>query len=460
MDIAAVPIILLFRQDLRLKDNPALVAACQTGRPIIPLYILDDENPGKWKLGGASRWWLHYSLKSLQDALRLKGSQLFVYRGKTVDIVKALIHKHQVGALYWNRCYEPYAIELGRKLKNILPQSHSFNGSLLFEPWEVFNQQNQPFKVFTPFWRKCVEISAIDTSLEEPEIIWTKQIEAASIDSLKLLPAHPNWANSWNTYWQVGEEAAHKKLTFFSKQLLDEYETDRDVPSLTSTSLLSPHLHFGEISPRQIYNAVKNLPNSSKFLSELGWREFSYYHLYHFPQLPELSWRSEFDNFPWEINTVYLKKWQQGNTGYPIVDAGMRQLWLTGWMHNRVRMIVASFLVKDLFMPWQEGARWFWDTLVDADLASNSASWQWVAGCGFDAAPFFRIFNPIVQGQKFDPNGIYIKRWIPELADVPAASIHAPWTKTNRYVSPVVDHDQARKRALQIFQSIKQNGIQ
>lgn len=455
----SLPIIVLFRQDLRLKDNPALSFACQTGQPIIPLYILDDETSEKWKIGGASRWWLHHSLLSLSQSLQEKGSQLFLSKGNTLTVISRLMQKHQVGAVFWNRCYEPFSLQLQKKLKGMLPLSQSFNGSLLFEPWEILNKQRESFKVFTPFWKKCMEVQSIQDPLPEPHQIPTKIIESESLDSLSLLPKHPDWSKGLSTHWSVGEKAAHTKLNDFISQSLETYDHGRDIPSLASTSSLSPHLHFGEISPRQIFHRTKNIPASDKFLSELGWREFSYYQLYHFPQLPEEPWREEFSRFQWEKNPSFLKKWQTGETGYPIVDAGMRQLWKTGWMHNRVRMIVASFLTKDLLVPWQDGAHWFWDTLVDADLASNSASWQWVAGCGLDAAPFFRIFNPTLQGEKFDPDGIYIKRWIPELAELPRTLIHTPWKAGPSYKffypSPIVSHDQSRKRALEEFKKIK-----
>lgn len=453
------PIIVLFRQDLRLKDHPALTYACKTGQPIIPLYILDDGTPGKWKMGGASRWWLHHSLLSLSHRFQERGSQLFLYRGDTVEILSDLIQKHQAAAIFWNRCYEPYSLQLEQKLKNLLPASQSFNGSLLFEPWEILNKQHQPFKVFTPFWTQCREVESIDDPLPEPDRINTKSIESDLLDSWNLLPKHPDWSEGLRKNWDVGEKAAHAALEHFINQSLQTYDHDRDIPALDSTSSLSPHLHFGEISPRQVFHRAKNIPKSDKFLSQLGWREFSYYQLYHFPQLSEQPWRPEFSRFPWEENPIFLQRWQKGETGYPIVDAGMRQLWKTGWMHNRVRMICASFLVKDLFLPWQEGAEWFWDTLVDADLANNSASWQWVAGCGFDAAPFFRIFNPTLQGEKFDPDGLYIKRWIPELAKVPISFIHEPWKAGADlklgYPNPIVDHNQSRKRALEAFKKIK-----
>jgi len=427
-------IIVLFRQDLRLKDNPALYHACQTGKPITPLYILDDETPGKWKMGGASRAWVHESLKSLKKSLQAKGSDLFIRIGKTDDVLKELLNPGD--KLFWNRGFEPYARELEKKF----PESETFNGSLLFDPQEILNQERKPFKVFTPFWKRCLEIADIEKPLPEPEKIHTHKIASDSWDF------HPAWSHKILKHWEIGEEAASKKV------ITDNYEHDRDIPGIQGTSTLSPHLHFGEISPREIFYKIKN----QKFLSEIGWREFCYYQLYHFPKLPDTPWRSEFTKFPWEMNENLLKKWQQGETGYPIVDAGMRQLWETGWMHNRVRMIVASFLVKDLLIPWQTGARWFWDTLVDADLANNSANWQWVAGCGFDAAPFFRIFNPTLQGKKFDPDGIYVKRWVKELQDVPAKLIHTPWldSELTRYPKPIIDHDTCRKRALALFRQI------
>lgn len=452
------PIILLFRQDLRLKDNPALTQACETGQPIIPLYIYDDMTPGDWKMGGASKWWLHYSLSSLDDSLRKKGSQLFLYKGETVETLTKLVQLHNVSAIYWNRCYEPYAIKLEQKLKKIFPVTKSFSGSLLFEPWEITNKQGLPFKVFTPFWNHCKKLIANDAPLPEPKQIFSKKIESENLDSWHLLPEHPDWAGGLRTNWNVGEVAAHHKLNHFLKKCISTYENDRNIPSLNGTSMLSPYLHFGEISPRQIFHAAKGLHNSEKFLSEIGWREFSYYQLYNFAELPEQPWRAQFSKFPWEYNPDFLIKWQKGETGYPIVDAGMRQLWATGWMHNRVRMITASFLIKHLLLPWQEGEKWFWDTLVDADLACNAANWQWVAGCGFDAAPYFRIFNPVLQGQKFDPDGIYIKRWIPELAEIAKTAIHMPWKNGENikcgYPSPVVDHQYARQRALQAFKKI------
>lgn len=426
-------IIVLFRLDLRLRDHPALYHACKDGETIFPVFILDDARAGKWKIGHGSRWWLHHSLLSLKKQLKEKGSDLFLYRGNTVDILSNLMKKHQIQALYFNQCYEPYSIALEKELQNLFPTCKSFNGSLLFEPEELLNRENKPFKMFTPFWNTCLKTGHVDIPLPIPKIN-TTAIESESLDSLNLLPSH---AYSW----EVGEPAALKKFHSFLNTHFRTYEEHRDYPYLDGTSSLSPHLHFGEISVREIYHAVLH---NHKFLSELGWREFSYYQLYHFPQLTEKPIKSEFQHFSWKKNEQFLEKWQQGNTGYPIVDAAMRQLKATGWIHNRLRMIVASFLIKHLLQPWQLGEEWFWETLVDGDLAINATNWQWVAGCGVDSAPFFRIFNPTLQEKKFDPEGTYIKKWIPELT---------------HYPKPIVDHNQARIQALEAFQKIKKRGL-
>lgn len=448
------PIIVWFRQDLRLEDNPALSAACKTGRPIIPLYILDEKHPGKWKMGGASFWWLCNSLRSLQKSLQASGSNLFVFRGDPLKILPEMMAKYNVSDLYFNRCYEPYALQRDRKLLDLLPHVESFNGSLLFEPWEIKNQQKEPFKVFTPFWKKTAEVaSSLDKPLAAPEKILTKCIDAESLDAWQASDAF----NALETYCEVGESAAKLKLKRFLDKGLEKYGVERDFPSLDAPSEISPHLHFGEISPRSIYHAAKKQPHSEKFLSEIGWREFCYYQLYHFPKLPDSPWREEFADFGWEENPARLKKWQTGQTGFPIVDAGMRELLHTGIMHNRVRMIAASFLIKDLFIPWQQGEHWFWERLVDADLANNAANWQWVAGSGFDAAPFFRIFNPTLQGEKFDAKGLYVKKWVPELAGVPENRIHQPWTAGMEldYPKPIVNHNESRDLALAKFKAIR-----
>lgn len=451
------PLIVWFRQDLRLKDNPALTAAVKTGKPLILLYILDDINPGEWKMGGASRFWLHHSLSHLNESLKELGAHLVLLKGDPLTIVPELMKSQKASAVFWNRCYEPYAIKRDQKLKKLIPSAVSYKASLLYEPHEVLNQEQEFFKVYTPFWKKCLALDLVDEPLPAPRHIRTHKMPSENLSSWHLLPSHPNWARGIEKTWNIGEKAAHDRLKHFLKTGLNSYEEARDRPSLEGTSRLSPHLHFGEISPRQIYKAAQDLPQSAKFLSEIGWREFSYYQLFHFPSLPENPWRAEFADFPWEKNNQALKKWQKGETGYPIVDAGMKELWETGWMHNRVRMIVASFLIKDLFIPWQVGEKWFWDTLVDADLASNAASWQWVAGSGFDAAPFFRIFNPVLQGKKFDHEGHYIKKWLPALKNIPSKFIHEPHQSGMNisYPLPLIDHAKARLKALSAFKHLR-----
>ncbi len=446
------PLLVLFRQDLRITDNPALFYACKTSRPIIPLYILDEKSPGKWKMGAASNAWLHFSLKKLNESLIEKGSRLFLYKGETLKIVQSLIERYNVRAIFWNHAYEPYWIKVEKKFKELLPLSEGFKGSLLFEPTDIINKQGEPFKIFTPFWRRCLEVLEIKAPLPAPITIHTENIMGEELNSWKLLKSYPENLESST----IGEKAAQVKLEYFLKNSLKSYANDRDIPSLDCTSKLSPHLHFGEISPGQVIYCAQH---NAKFLSEIGWREFCYYQLFHFPELPEKPWRSEYAHFPWEKNANFLEKWQQGQTGYPLVDAGMRELRTTGIMHNRVRMITASFLIKDLFIHWKTGAEWFWQTLVDADLANNSASWQWVAGCGFDAAPFFRIFNPILQSKKFDPEGSYIKKFVPELAHLPKAFIHQPWDKAPDYARPLVNHEEARKKALNSFKLLRKRAL-
>ncbi|MFZ0565050.1 MAG: deoxyribodipyrimidine photo-lyase [Chlamydiales bacterium] len=440
------PVLVWFRQDLRLKDNPALTHACQTGLPIIPLYILDDCTVEKWKMGEASREWLCNSLASLDASLRKKGARLFFLQGNPLEILPEIVKKYGVIALFWNRCYEPFAIKRDKKLERLLPNVNHFKGSLLFEPWEVLNQQDGFFKIFSPFWKRCLEKAAsIPPPLPEP-----KRIKLFPIP----LKGPPSSEGQLHKLWQIGESGAHQKLKHFIKKSLPHYAQKRDRIDFDKTSKLSPHLHFGEISPRQIYHEVKGY---KKFLSELGWREFSSYQLFHYPKLPEKPWKEEFGNFPWKRSSALLKKWQTGETGYPIVDAAMRQLWEVGWIHNRARMIVASFLIKDLFIHWTKGESWFWNTLVDADLANNAASWQWAAGSGFDSAPFFRIFNPTVQGEKFDPEGTYTKRWVPELSKVPKSMLQRPldFDPHLPYPPPIVDHQQARSMALDAFRKLK-----
>jgi deoxyribodipyrimidine photo-lyase len=465
--------IVWFRQDLRRRDNPALTAAATRG-PVVPVFILDDITPGLWRWGGASRWWLHHSLAALQRDL----GGLVLYRGdphtRLPDIAKA----HGASAVYWNRCYEPFAVARDAQLKETLHThgiaAESFNGGLLREPWEIATGSGEPFKVYTPYWRACLR-KPVAAPLPAPTLkLDTSAAGGDPLEEWKLLPKHPNWANGWDTLWEPGEAGATKRLDGFVTEGLAQYRNLRDRPDRSNVSRLSPHLHWGEISPRQIWarmsleaQTMSLRDDIDKFLSELGWREFSHHLLYHCPSLPERNWRKAFDAYPWRSSAADLKAWQRGQTGYPLVDAGMRELWQTGWMHNRVRMIAASFLIKHLRIDWREGEAWFWDTLVDADLANNAASWQWVAGSGADASPYFRIFNPIIQGKKFDPDGSYIRRWCPELARLPNAHIHAPFdapaavladagvTLGTTYPHPIVDHDDARKQALAGYQTVQ-----
>lgn len=464
--------IVWFRQDLRLDDNPALTEAFRHHDKVLPVYILDEiATP----IGGAQRWWLHHSLSSLDKGLIKLGFSLCLRHGNALDILKQLVQDYQIGSIYWNRCYDPVSIDRDTVIKKVFQTCGisivSTNGSLLHEPWQIKNMSGHYFKVFTPYWRTCLK----QMNIPKPYMIsgTPKALEATgeSLVSWRLLPANPNWAEAFGDYWLPGEEGARRKLADFVDTNLKGYSTSRDEPAQDATSKLSPHLHFGEISPWQVWRAIElvklnkncDLKSADRFLSEIGWREFSYYLLYHFPSLPHANYKSNFDMFPWKNSDIFLKRWYKGMTGYPIVDAGMRELWHTGYMHNRVRMIVASFLTKDLFIDWRLGASWFLDTLVDADLASNSASWQWVAGCGADAAPYFRIFNPVLQGEKFDPNGDYVKRWVPELQFVPAQWVHKPWMAPQDklglclgkdYPKPIVDHHEERQKALLYYKMI------
>jgi deoxyribodipyrimidine photo-lyase len=465
------PVIVWFRQDLRLSDNPALHAALEAG-PVIPLYILDDETPGAWRIGAAARWWLHKSLSALAAAVAGRGARLILRRGRAAQVLDALIAETGASAVYWNRQYEPFAIARDTTIEASLEargvRVHGFNGSLLVEPWSVKNASGGPFKVYTPFWRAASSLVADQAPLAPPQRIAATEVWPGSDDigTWGLLPRKPNWAKGFEAAWCPGESGARKRLETFLDGRLASYADGRDRPDRAVTSRLSAHLHFGEVGPRQVWRAVQmarlNAPalegHSAKFLAELGWREFSHHLLHHFPTLPERNFRAGFDRFPWRGEDAAFDAWARGRTGYPIVDAGMRELWATGYMHNRVRMIAASFLTKHLLIPWQRGARWFWDTLLDADLANNSASWQWVAGSGADAAPYFRIFNPVLQGEKFDPDGAYVRRWLPELKDCDPRFIHRPWESSSfaklSYQTPIVDHDRARARALDAFRTI------
>lgn len=553
-----------FRNDLRLADNPALRAALKLGE-VVPIYlhVLHEEHP--WEPGGASRWWLHHSLNALEAELRAAGSRLIVRAAKpgesSLHILEALVKETESTAVYWNRRYEPAGIKHDTETMSVLRSRgiavETLNANWLFEPGTIRNQQGNPFQVFTPFWKTCLKhADTIAVPLPKPRDVpgpktWPKSVK---IDELGLLP-RIKWDAGLAEMWTPGEAGAHERWRTFLREPIQTYKSARDIPAEQGTSMLSPHLHFGEISPRQLWHellkdlawpgtneartrkgstspvpspSLRSVPGHPKandvvpihakaqqeldksdaghFLREVGWREFSQHLLYHYPETPEQPLREKYRDFPWRMKpqggatgsanaakrsgaasharadhagaTGYasagkkaerdLRAWQRGQTGYPIVDAGMRQLWHTGWMHNRVRMIVGSFLVKHLLLPWQEGAAWFWETLVDADLGNNTLGWQWVAGCGADAAPYFRIFNPVLQGQKFDARGEYVRKWVPELSTMPDDYLHAPWDaprevmqaakiKLGRdYPEPIVDHKEAREGALAALAKLKE----
>jgi deoxyribodipyrimidine photo-lyase len=461
-----------FRQDLRLTDNPALTAAVKHG-DVLPIYILDDQNAEPFSLGGASRWWLHQSLKALNDSL---DGKLLFYKGDPRKILTTLCQQYSATHVFWNRCYEPWRIIRDKTIKKQLLDNDidvtSFNASLSNEPWEIYKKDGTPYKIFTPYYRQTLLREQSSAPLAKPNISFasTDQSSNTTIESLELLP-RIKWYDTVEANWQPGEKGASQLLQEFVSDNINHYKKGRDFPAINSVSKLSPHLHFGEISPRQILHKLTTVAiddNSEHFKRQLIWREFSYYLLFHSPSLPSKNLKTNFDHFPWENNRQWLKQWQQGQTGYPIIDAGMRELWQTGTMHNRVRMITASFLIKNLLVDWRLGAQWFWDCLLDADLANNSASWQWVAGCGTDASPYFRIFNPITQGEKFDPDGEYIKQFLPELSQLPKKYLSKPWQAPSdilaqadiilgvNYPNPIVDIKVSRQKALDAFKTLKE----
>lgn len=473
--------ILWFRRDLRLADNPALSDAVARGA-VIPVYIDDHDAQSAWSACAANRWWTHHSLESLQKSLAAKGSRLIIRKGPASKILKSLINETGAKAVVWNRVYDPSGIARDKVIKEELRSQNidavSHKGALLLEPHEVANKQGAPFLVYTPFWRASYSTLAVPKPLPAPSRIpapsaWPKGVE---LDSLGMLPKIP-WDSTMRSEWVPGEPAGGARLRQFAGGPVLGYSSQRDFPSVDGTSAISPYLAHGEVSPRQAWHEVMEAQGLSQggarpegvevYFKEIVWREFAYHLLYHFPQTTEAPLKEAYARFPWRTDAVQLRAWQQGRTGYPLVDAGMRQLWATGWMHNRVRMVVGSFLVKHLLLPWQHGARWFYDTLVDADLASNTLGWQWTAGSGADAAPYFRIFHPVGQGERFDPEGIYIRRWVTELKNLPAPHVHRPWEAPEdvlkragvsigkTYPKPIVDHDMARKRALAALASLK-----
>lgn len=439
------PSIVWFRDDLRLADNPALRAAIDRGEPILAVYVLDEESPGIRPLGGAARWWLHHSLASLSERLRGRGGALVLRRGPAARVIPQVVADTDAGAVFWNRRYGRPERDIDAELKTALRSDGvevaSFAGSLLHEPWTVTTGAGTHFSVFTPFWRACLSLPAPRLPLPEPrEIDGIRSAPASDdLDDWALLPTRPDWAEGLRETWEPGEPAARRRLRSFLDEDLGSYDRARDEPSAGATSLLSPRLRWGEISPFTVWHEAVSADGAGGFLSELGWREFAWHTLFHFPDLATKNLRPEFDAFPWpRLKPSHLDAWQRGETGVPLVDAGMRELWRTGYMHNRVRMVTASFLVKNLLIDWHRGEEWFWDTLVDADGANNPFNWQWVAGSGADAAPYFRIFNPELQAKKFDPNRLYISQWA---SDAPA--------------EPIVDLGETRKAALAAYDIVK-----
>jgi deoxyribodipyrimidine photo-lyase len=458
------PVIMWFRQDQRLSDHPALTAAAAAGE-IIPVYILDDETPGEWRWGGASRWWLHKSLQSLDLPWVLR-------RGRANVELEKLIKESGATSLHFTRDYAPWSGPLEQRIKAICDANgvacHRYGGFLLHEPEDVRNGSGTYFKVYTPFSRVCFAKGEPRALKPKPVMKFAAHnLRSDRLEDWHLLPTKPDWSGTMNSMWTVSEAGAHQRLQEFLDDGLNRYAEGRDRTDEDNTSRLSPYLHWGNISPHQVWHAARhamekssgrNDANGEKFLKEILWREFSYHLLHHNPTFPEKPFRAEFEDFPWTDDPSFLKAWQKGKTGYPIVDAGLRELWATGIMHNRVRMIAASLLVKHMLVPWQRGEAWFWDTLVDADIGSNSAGWQWVAGCGADASPYFRIFNPIIQGTKFDPDGAYVKKWVPELRNVNAKFIHAPWEMDfppKDYPAPVITNEKGREAALAAYKKLK-----
>ncbi len=473
--------IVWFRRDLRLIDNPALIRALSDHERVIPVYIHAPEEEGDWRPGAASCWWLHRSLSALQEQLASRGSRLVLRVGESLEQLTGLLAESGADSLYWNRLYDPAIVKRDRDIKAKLRSGGvtvwSGNAALLFEPWTIATNAGEPYRVFTPFWKTCrpqlevLEISKAPDRLPAVEAA----IHGARLDELGLLPAI-RWDDGLDENWTPGEEGALRNLDVFRDEALTDYSEGRDFPARAGTSRMSPHLHFGEIGPRQVAAAMLAAGHANstlsgpaeKYLSEIGWREFAHQLLFHFPTTPDQPLNARFSDFPWRSDIEEdLQRWCRGATGIPIVDAGMRELWRTGWMHNRMRMVVGSLLTKNLRIHWQHGARWFWDTLVDADLANNTQGWQWISGCGADAAPYFRVFNPVRQAERFDPDGEYTRRWVPELSDLPDRYLNCPWDAPRSvlekagvrlgesYPAPIVDLRESRQQALAAYEKIK-----
>jgi len=476
----SAPAIVWFREDLRLSDNPALHAAVSSGRPLVLLYILDEQTKGLRPLGGASKWWLDKSLRALAADIKQAGAQLTLRSGQSADVLDTVIEETGAETIFWNRRYDQPERDLDAAIKEDLTQRgldvSSHNARLLNEPWQVETNAGGYYKVFTPYWRAARNNFVARDTYGRHKTLSGPKHESESLDDWGLHPSNPDWSTGFDD-WTPGEDGAIARLTDFLDGPINGYKEDRNRPDLDmSTSGLSPHLRFGEIGPLQIWRAVHagmeagTIPEKDghTFLSEIGWREFSHTLLFYNPALASENYNDSFEFMPWRKDKNAFDAWTKGQTGYPMVDAGMRQLWQTGWMHNRVRMIVASFLTKHLLLPWQDGEAWFWDTLVDADPANNAASWQWTAGSGADAAPYFRVFNPISQGSKFDETGDYVRRFCPELKDLPDKYLHAPWEASEEilnksgiqlgktYPKPIVDHSGARQRALDAYDTLKE----
>ena len=459
--MTSAPVVLWLHRELRLQDNAALAAAAATGAPLLPVFVLDDETPGIWRTGGAQRWWLHHSLASLGADLARLGAPLLLRRGPVAATLAALMAETGASALHGGVQTEPWARSMVASLTATLgDRLHLHRTTTLFEPEAIRTLAGGPYGVFTPFARACLARGAPPAPLPPPATLHAASaVPGDALADWNLLPQKPDWAGGFRALWTPGEAGAASRLRHIVAHVVGDYDRTRNLPGQDGTSMLSPFLHWGELSPGQIWHAIGQGDAAGEgarvYRNELLWREFSTHLLWHHPDLPQAPLRQEFADMAWRSDPPLLRAWQHGRTGVPIVDAGMRQLWHTGWMHNRVRMVVASFLVKHLLIPWQDGEAWFWDTLVDADLASNAAQWQWVAGCGADAAPFFRVFNPVLQGRKFDPDGAYVRRWVPELASVPDRVVHAPWELADgTFPPPVVDLAHGRARALAAFRAL------